>query len=52
MENHYHSSGLDFWTVGLMAFIFIALGNMLAMRFPNNVLSKTWLHMMAPGAAG
>lgn len=51
MDNHYHSSGLDFWTIGLSAFIFIGLCNLLAMRFPNSKLSQTYLHIMAPGSA-
>lgn len=50
MDNHYHSSGLDFWTIGLCAFVFIGLLNLLAMRFPNNKLSQTYLYIMAPGA--
>lgn len=50
MDHHYHTSGLDFWTIGLCAFIFIGVCNLLARRFPNNIISQSYLYVMAPGA--
>lgn len=50
MDNHYHLSGLDAWTVFLTVFVLVGTANMLARRFPNNRFSQTYLYIMAPGA--